>query len=115
MLCAHYRVRTAWRFVACMAWLSIWCASASEAADKAEWIKSAGSGSWSAVATWENGKPPAAGARVHIQPGHIVTYDIQSDQPIRAIYVAGTLAFAHDRDTRLDVGLIKIEAGEEPS
>src|SRR5205823_4366603 len=38
-----------------------------------------------------------------------------SDQAIRAIHVAGTLRFAPDRDTRLDVGLIKIQAGDDAS
>lgn len=85
------------------------------AADKPAWIRSAGTGAWSAAATWEKGEIPAAGARVHIRPGHVVTYDVSSDQPIRAIYVAGTLSFARDQDTRLDVGVIKIEAGEEPT
>jgi len=33
----------------------------------------------------------------------------------RAVNVAGTLSFAADRDTRLDVGLIKIQPGEEYS
>jgi hypothetical protein len=44
-----------------------------------------------------------------------VTYDVSSDQAIRAIHVAGTLRFAPDRDTRLDVGLIKIQAGDGAS
>ena len=70
------------------------------------------SGPWSAADTWEGGKVPGAGARVQIRSGHTVTYDVQSDEVIRAINVAGTLAFARDRDTRLDVGLIKIEAGD---
>src|SRR5262249_9634934 len=33
----------------------------------------------------------------------------------RAVQVAGTLSFATDKDTRLDVGLIKVQAGDEPS
>src|SRR5262249_21752754 len=45
--------------------------------------------------------------------GHRVVYDLKSDQVIRSINVAGTLSFATDRDTRLDVGLIKIQADEE--
>jgi hypothetical protein len=44
-----------------------------------------------------------------------VTYDVSSDRAIRAIHVAGTLRFATDRDTRLDVGLIKIQAGDDAS
>ena len=40
---------------------------------------------------------------------------MSSDQAIRSIHVAGTLAFAPDRDTRLDVGLIKIQPGTDAS
>ena len=78
-------------------------------------VRSAQSGPWSAPATWEGGKVPAAGSRVQIRTGHAVTYDVQSDQAIRSIHVAGTLTFAPDRDTRLDVGLIKIQAGDDAS
>jgi hypothetical protein len=78
-------------------------------------IRSAGSGRWSAPATWEGGKVPAAGARVQVRAGHTVVYDLRSDQAIRSIHVAGTLTFAPDRDTRLDVGLIKIQAGSDAS
>ena len=85
------------------------------AADKPSWIRSAGSGLWSAAATWENGKIPAAGARVHIQSNHVVTYDVQSDHALRAVYVAGTLSFAADKSTRMDVGVLMIEAGDSPS
>jgi hypothetical protein len=76
-------------------------------------IRSAQSGPWSAAATWEGGKTPPAGARVQVRTGHRVLYDRTSDEVIRSIHVAGTLAFAHDRDTRLDVGLINIQPGEQ--
>ncbi len=76
-------------------------------------IRSAKSGPWSAPATWESGKVPGAGARVLIRTGHHVTYDVQSEQVLRAINVAGILSFAPDRDTRLDVGLIKVQPGEQ--
>jgi hypothetical protein len=78
-------------------------------------IKSAKSGSWSAAATWEGNAVPGAGARVLIREGHTITYDARSDAVIRAINVAGTLAFAPDKDTVLNVGLIKIQPGEEYS
>ncbi|HYT92664.1 MAG TPA: G8 domain-containing protein [Gemmataceae bacterium] len=78
-------------------------------------LRSAKSGPWSAPATWEGGKVPGAGTRILIREGHTIVYDVKSDQVIRAINVAGTLSFAPDRDTRLDVGLIKISAGEEYS
>jgi G8 domain len=45
---------------------------------------------------------------IEILPGHTVVYDQQSDQAMRMIHVSGTLTFARDRDTRLDVGLLKI-------
>ncbi len=74
-------------------------------------IRSARNGLWSVPATWEGGKVPAAGARVQVRQGHAVTYDIKSDQAIRLIHVAGTLSFARNKDTRLDVGLIRIQSG----
>ena len=78
-------------------------------------IRSAGSGPWSAAGTWEGGRVPGASARVQVRQGHTVVYDVRSEQPIRSIHVAGTLTFARDRDTRLDVGLIKIQPGEDAS
>ena len=45
----------------------------------------------------------------------MVTFDTRTEAPIRSIHVAGTLRFDPDRDTRLDVGLIKIQAGDDPS
>ena len=81
----------------------------------AELIRSAKSGPWSDKATWEGGAVPGAGARVQIRAAHAVTYDVVSDQAIRLIHVAGVLEFARDRDTRLDVGLIKVQPGEDVS
>ncbi len=75
-------------------------------------LRSVKSGPWSASATWEGGKVPGAGARVLIRAGHRILYDIKSDEPIRAVNVAGTLSFATDRDTRLTVGLLKIQDSE---
>ena len=62
-------------------------------------IRSAASGPWSANTTWEGGVVPAAGARVQVFAGHTVRYDVASDAVLRSIHVAGTLAFADDRDT----------------
>jgi hypothetical protein len=42
-------------------------------------------------------------------------YDANRPDVIRSIHVAGTLTFARDRDTRLDVGLIKIQPGDDAS
>src|SRR5262245_53465181 len=77
--------------------------------------RSAKSGPWSQPATWEGGKAPAAGARVQIRPGHVVAYDASSKEVIRSIHVAGTLRFATKQDTRLEVGLITIQPGDEAS
>jgi hypothetical protein len=78
-------------------------------------VRTQRSGAWSEIATWEGGKVPPAGARVQIRAGHVVLYDRNSDQLVRSIHVAGTLKFATDRETRLDVGLIKIQPGGDAS
>src|SRR3954452_16111020 len=76
-------------------------------------IRSARGGPWSDPRTWEGGRIPGAGDRVQVRTGHAVIYDIASDRAVRSIHVAGTLRFDPDRDTRLDVGLIKIQAGDD--
>ncbi len=99
------------------------CVSAVPAADEdgaagkpaIKLVRSIGSGPWSAPSTWELGQVPPASARVQIRTGHAVLYDVHSDQAIRSIHVAGSLTFARDRDTRLDVGLIKIQPGDDAS
>src|SRR5262249_19820626 len=68
-------------------------------------VRSARSGPWSAPATWDGGKFPTAGSKVQVRAGHAVVYDLDSDEVIRSIHVAGTLTFAADKNTRLDVGL----------
>jgi RNA polymerase sigma factor (sigma-70 family) len=78
-------------------------------------IRSGKSGPWSAPATWEGGKVPGAGARVQIRQGHTVTYDVAARAAVRSIHVGGTLTFARDRNTRLEVGLIKVQPGEDAS
>jgi hypothetical protein len=95
------------------AWLMASLGGALSAAADPVIIHSVADGAWSNPATWENGHIPAAGDRVQIRSGHDVRYDVVSEAAIRAIHVAGTLSFATDRDTRLDVGLIRIEAGDE--
>jgi len=50
-----------------------------------------------------------------VRPGHEVLWEVNSSQPVRSLHVGGTLRFATDRDTRLDVGLIKVQAGEDTS
>jgi hypothetical protein len=71
-------------------------------------LKSKRSGRWSSPGTWDGGRLPGAGDYVEIQPGHVVVYDVSSDRAIRMVHILGRLTFARDRDTRLDVGLIKV-------
>jgi len=78
-------------------------------------LRSMRSGPWSASATWEKGRVPATGDRVQIRAGHRVVYDVRSERVLRSLHVAGTLTFAADRDTRLDVGLLKIQPGDDAS
>jgi hypothetical protein len=89
--------------------------SAHAADDKATLIRSAKSGAWSDAATWDGGKVPGPGARVQVRAGHTVRLDAESDDVIRSIHVAGVLSFASDRNTRLNVGLIKIQPGDDAS
>src|SRR5262245_6158251 len=74
-------------------------------------IRSARSGVWSEGATWEGGRVPAGGTKVRVLPGHIVTYDVLAPEAliIRSLHMAGTVTFATDKPTQLNVGLIKIE------
>jgi len=85
------------------------------AAERPQWIRSVQNGPWSATTTWESGQVPGAGARVHIRAGHLVSYDVKSEAAIRAVVIAGRLSFVTDKDTELNVGVLKVEAGDEPS
>jgi hypothetical protein len=78
-------------------------------------VRSAQSGAWSQPSTWEGGLLPAAGMNVQIRAGHRVVYDVDSDQALRVVHVAGTLTFSRDRNTRLEVGLLKIQPGDDVS
>jgi hypothetical protein len=86
--------------------------AAAPKADVTFTLHSARTGPWSAEATWEEHRVPGAGDRVQVRAGHLVTYDASSDEVIRVIHVAGTLAFSQDRSTKLTVGLIKVQRGE---
>src|SRR5436190_24400249 len=53
-------------------------------------VHSAKSGNWSDVATWREGRLPAAGENVQIAAGTAVTYDLANGPAVRALHVAGT-------------------------
>jgi G8 domain len=93
--------------------LSPWASAEEPRRDTLGFIVSDKSGKWSEAQTWTGGKVPTAGSRVRVAEGHTVTYDVASDQVIRMIHVAGTLTFTRDRNTRLDVGLIRIQEGND--
>jgi hypothetical protein len=75
-------------------------------------VRSTRSGPWSAPDTWEGGCVPVADDKVQVRTGHTVVYDVAPDLVIRSLHIAGTLTFAPDKDTRLNVGLIRIQAGD---
>ncbi|HEX2748968.1 MAG TPA: G8 domain-containing protein [Verrucomicrobiales bacterium] len=72
---------------------------------------SAKTGPWSEAATW-GGRMPQPGERVQIRAGHTVTYDVEATAALRLIHVAGTLTFSRSKNTRLEVGLLRITPGE---
>lgn len=78
-------------------------------------VRSKASGDWTKSATWENGAVPAAGDRVVVRAGHHVIYDADSPAVIRLVQIAGTLEFAKDKNTRLEVGLLTVTPSEEPT
>src|SRR5262245_23498891 len=87
-------------------------AKATKKKTTAKLVRSARSGPWSTPATWEGGRVPAGGDKVQVRTGHTVLYDVRSDQVIRSLHITGTLTFAHNRDTRLEVGLIKVQPSD---
>jgi len=75
--------------------------------------RSARSGRWSDPATWAGRRVPRSGDSVQVRAGHVVTYDVNSQDAVRVLHVAGTLKFARERSTRLDVGLLKVQPSEQ--
>src|SRR6186713_1167696 len=78
-------------------------------------VRSARSGKWSNASTWADQRVPRSGDNVQIRPGHVVIYDANSDEAVRVLHVAGTLTFVRNQSTRLNVGLLKVQPGEECS
>ncbi len=78
-------------------------------------IRSKQNGAWSDKQTWEPQRVPKQGDRVLISSGTTVGYDVKSKEVIRLVQVVGTLKFAVDRDTELNVGLLTIQHQSECS
>jgi hypothetical protein len=74
-------------------------------------VQSVRSGRWSEAATWSTGRVPGRGESVLIAAGHTVTYDVFSDVEIGRLQIQGTLTYARDRFTRLDVGNVIVDRG----
>jgi len=72
-------------------------------------------GDWTDPNTWQPAQVPAAGDRVLISRGTHVRYDTSSDDVIRLVQVIGTLQFARDRNTLLNVGVLKVQNSDECS
>jgi hypothetical protein len=108
------------RFFLCAAFVMLPAALRCEPADQQQQplnfdVKSVRSGSWSDPQTWEPAAVPAAGQRVLVSSKTRVIYDRASDDVIRLIQVAGEMSFARDRNTALNVGLLKVQNSERCS
>ncbi|NBY02047.1 MAG: hypothetical protein EBQ87_08720 [Planctomycetes bacterium] len=78
-------------------------------------VRTIKSGAWSDPATWESKKIPKAGDKVIIRTGHKVLYDVASKEIIRGMQIGGELAFDTTKDTLLEIGLIRVQPGDEYS
>jgi hypothetical protein len=76
-------------------------------------IRSVRDGNWSDPRTWNPQGVPAAGDRVLVTRGTRVAYDVASKDVIRLVQVVGTLHFARDRNTELNVGILTVPHSEE--
>src|SRR4051812_40667178 len=78
-------------------------------------IRSVGDGKWSEAKTWKPARVPSKGDRVLISRGTHVEYDAKSEAVVRLVQVVGTLAFARDCDTELNVAVLTVQHSEECS
>jgi hypothetical protein len=72
-------------------------------------VRSIRDGKWSDTNTWQPAKVPSEGDRVLVSRGTTVVYDVVSNDVLRLLQVVGTLDFARDRDTELNVALVKVQ------
>lgn len=72
-------------------------------------VRTVKSGNWSDPKIWKPARVPKQNDRVLITRGHRVVYDVKSEQVIRLLQIVGTLSFARDRDTELNVGVMKVQ------
>jgi hypothetical protein len=78
-------------------------------------IRSVQDGPWSDPATWRPARLPKAGERVLVSRDTAVVYDVKSDAVLRLVQVVGRLDFARDRDTEMNVAILKVQNSDECS
>ena len=78
-------------------------------------IQSVKNGKWSNAETWKPARVPGKDDRVLVTRGTHVEYDVASKEVVRLIQVVGTLRFALDRDTELNVGVLAVKHNEHCS
>lgn len=74
-------------------------------------IRSVADGNWSDPKAWKPERAPAAADRVLVASGTKMVYDSADGGVINSIRVAGSLTFAKDRSTLLNVGDIRVQPG----
>lgn len=65
-------------------------------------------GGWFEASTWQAGAIPTAGARVLIPTGVAITYDGQSDVPLKTLRVDGTLRFDPHQNSRIVIDTLVV-------
>jgi len=78
-------------------------------------LRSVQDGNWSNPKTWNLDRVPKAGDRVLVERKTRVVYDVKSVDVLRLVQVVGTLSFARDRDTELNVAVFKVQNSDECS
>jgi hypothetical protein len=78
-------------------------------------VRSVKDGNWSDPTIWSPAKVPVAGNRVMISRNTRVVYDVKRDDVLRLVQIVGTVAFARDRDTELNVSVLKVQNSDDCS
>ena len=76
-------------------------------------LESKADGAWSDAGTWQPERQPKAGDKVRIRSGHTVVFNSKSSHLIPLLHVEGSLVFTRDRDTELNVAVLKVGGGKE--
>lgn len=108
--------RVSWVFLVVFAWQGpVWADEHAHHKHIEFSVQSVANGDWSNPKTWKPQQVPKAGDRVLISRGTAVKYDVKSPSVIRLLQIVGTLSFARDRDTELNVAVVKVQNSLECS